>query len=64
MLRFVTTEGVERERFFTLYQFESALRDQEMLVVMDLTNRAVTGMRVQNPRGFNSPLNISAMAAP
>lgn len=63
MLRLVTTKGVERERLFTLCQIESTLGDQEVLVVIDVANRAVTGMCIQNFRGFDSPLNTAAMTA-
>ena len=44
MLRFMATEGVERERLLSFCQIESTLRDQQVLVVVDVTNRAVTGM--------------------
>lgn len=64
MLRLVTTKGVQRERLFTLCQVKSTLGDQEVLVVIDVTNRAVTGVCVQNFGCFYRPLNATAMAAP
>ena len=64
MLRLVTTKGVERERLFTLCQIESTLGDQEVLVVINVANRAVTGMCIQRSWGFHRPLNTSAMTAP
>ena len=64
MLRLVTTKGVQRERIFTLGQIESTLGDQEVLVVIYVANRAVTGMCIQNFGGFHRPLNATAMAAP
>ena len=47
MLRLVTTKGVQRERLFTLCQVKSTLGYQEVLIVIDVANRAVTGVCIQ-----------------
>ena len=64
MLRLVTTKGVQRERLLTLCQVKSTLGDQEVLIVIDVANRAVTGVCIQSFGRFHRPLHTSTMTAP
>jgi hypothetical protein len=38
VLRFVTAEGVQRQRFLALGEFKSTLGNQQVLIVADVAN--------------------------